>query len=472
VLSLAWLASAAVLASGTGDLAVVRDGAVVAAGARIAAARDPAWSRDGSWLAYVGRRSGNPELYAVRLPGGRPVRLTFTPRVAESSPDWSPDGRRLVYARDGDLYVTTLDRSEARLLARDGAAPAWSPDGRRIAFERAGAIVVVTARGVGGRRIVPGGAPAWSPDGRRLVYELDGDLHVTRLDRPRPRLLVERGRSPSVGSDGRIAFARLGSVWAVSADGESRARLRAGKDPDWRPRPALPEVLPDLDQLEPRNPSVIVQARLGQTRFLLGFTSAVVNAGPGPLEIHASRPSADVPVMTAAQRVLLADGRSRTYRGAGLLRYKHADDHLHWHYLAFEAYELRRLDGTLAARDRKSGFCLVDRRGPPGGRAVFTGDCAWHDRAALRLREGTSVGFVDVYPAHFHGQNLDVTDLPGGLYVLVHRANPRLLLREADYTNNAASLLVRLSWPGGRQAPPRVSVLRRCPAGDRCAIRG
>ncbi len=468
-LSWAWLASAAALA-GTPELAVVHDGVVHVGTERVAAGSAPAVSPDGGAVAFVSARSGNRELYVARLPGGSPVRITFTPRAAEDDPDWSPDGKRLVYASGRDLNVTTLDRSRTRLLVRRGASPAWSPDGRRIAFERSGAVMVVTAAGAGARRVAEGAEPAWAPDGKRLAYEADGGVYVAAVDRPVERLLVvEDAHAPAWSPDGRVAFERDGAVWAIRARrGREPAWVRRGSDPDWRPRPGVPEVLPDLDQLVPRNLSVIVATRRSRTRFLLGFESRVVNAGPGPLEILASRPDRSTPVMTGAQRVRLANGLGRLYPNVGLLRYKHADDHLHWHYLAFEAYELRRPDGSLAVRDQKRGFCLTDRRPPPGRRPVFTADCASHDPSALRLREGTSPGFTDLYPAHYHGQNVDVTDVPAGLYVLVHRANPLLYLREADYTNNAASLLIRLSWPGGRLAAPELRILRRCPAGDRC----
>jgi hypothetical protein len=36
-------------------------------------------------------------------------------------------------------------------------------------------------------------------------------------------------------------------------------------------------------------------------------------------------------------------------------------------------------------------------------------------------------------------------------------------------TNDAASLLIRLSWPDGPEGPPVVRALRRCPADDRCS---
>ena len=55
-----------------------------------------------------------------------------------------------------------------------------------------------------------------------------------------------------------------------------------------------------------------------------------------------------------------------------------------------------------------------------------------------------------------------------GLYVLVQHANPERRLRELGYANNAASALVRVTWPGGRSQPPAVAVLRRCAGSASC----
>jgi hypothetical protein len=143
----------------------------------------------------------------------------------------------------------------------------------------------------------------------------------------------------------------------------------------------------------------------------------------------------------------------------------------------FQRYELRRAnDHSLVTRDRKSGFCLTDRwtnrvatglLGQPR-RPRFTTYCGQGDTGSLGVGQGTSVGYTDLYPSHFHGQNLDVTRVPAGIYILVHRANPELLLRELRYENNAASLRIRLRWPRGRGRPPAIRVLASCGSSSRC----
>ena len=102
---------------------------------------------------------------------------------------------------------------------------------------------------------------------------------------------------------------------------------------------------------------------------------------------------------------------------------------------------------------------------PPSRAAHFFGNCAASNPRALFVEQGTSIGFTDLYPAHFHGQNLELSGVPAGIYVLVHRANPTLQLEEIDYTNNDASLRIRLTWHGG---VPRVTTLRRCEGSADC----
>jgi len=206
-------------------------------------------------------------------------------------------------------------------------------------------------------------------------------------------------------------------------------------------------------------------------RWRLGFTSLVDNRGPGPLWIQGKRPPGSR-LMNVTQLVTLAGGGVRKLSGAGHLHFTVAPPHYHWHLLGFDRYELRRAsDFAIVVRDRKSGFCLADHYGIaiglPHGPPRFLGNCEqFHPRATF-VQEGSSPGYTDRYPANFHGQNLDLTGVRAGNYWLVHRVNELYNLRERRYDNDAASLLVRITWPGGRDSPPQVEPLRACLA-ERC----
>ena len=177
--------------------------------------------------------------------------------------------------------------------------------------------------------------------------------------------------------------------------------------------------------------------------------------------------------MDATQLVTRSDGSTLRRADVGRLRYTLETTHQHWHLLRFERYELRRAGrGKAAVSDRKSGFCLGDRyavrsRSLPTAPAepVYTSRCGLADPGLLGIQEGISVGYGDDYAANLEGQYLPLTGLRAGRYVLVHRVNTGRRLRELDYTNNTASLLLELRW---RNRQPEVRILRKCPETDRC----
>jgi len=136
----------------------------------------------------------------------------------------------------------------------------------------------------------------------------------------------------------------------------------------------------------------------------------------------------------------------------------------------------RASDHRLVRPDRKTGFCLGDRydsgrsfaRKPP--RAVITGSCLRDEPGARAVAMGISIGYGDDYHAYLEGQSIDVTGVPAGRYELVHRVNAKARLRETRYSNNAASVLVRVRWPNGSDDRPAADVLKRCPGRARCLL--
>ena len=101
----------------------------------------PSLSPDGRYIALVRIGDGNPDIWLLDLSRGIPSRFTTDP-AAEFDPEWSPDGRRVVFAsnRNGvfDLYqqsTTTPERAELLLATpQNKSATDWSRDGRFILF--------------------------------------------------------------------------------------------------------------------------------------------------------------------------------------------------------------------------------------------------------------------------------------------------------------------------------------------------
>src|SRR5215475_834543 len=99
--------------------------------------RAPSWSPDGARLAF----ERNGEIYVIDVPGGIAVNVTGH-WAADTSPAWSPDGTKIAFASDRDgqaeLYLMNPDGTGVvRLTNGVGFAglPAWSPDSGKIAFD-------------------------------------------------------------------------------------------------------------------------------------------------------------------------------------------------------------------------------------------------------------------------------------------------------------------------------------------------
>jgi hypothetical protein len=468
---------------------------------------DLAVSPDGGRIAFSSVRDGNPDIYVVDS-AGQVTRLTASPRAEDRSPTWSPSGRMLAWAGGpagrARLSLMAADGSGKRVLRPAGGDvrdPSWSPDGKTVAYVTGDAreAVLETVRVDGGRarRVVESagaiGAPAWSPDGRLLAYTAgapgrSADLWLVDVRSGKTTRLTSTGadeRHPGWTRDGRrIVFARAESgttsVWSLAVAGRRLSPV-TGTAGDGEPVPTTlavalvpgPEwTLPDLDQQAPRG----IQARYDHElqAALLGFASSTDSIGAGALRIVGARKPGEA-TMLADQLVEGTAGSLLVIEDVGRMRYEPHPPHEHWHFQPFVRYELRRAsDYEVVGTDRKTGFCLIDRYGRSSKKAAKTGpprfvsDCETQKPDALRVEEGSSPGYVDRYPAYFHGQDIDITNLKAGLYVLVQRANPDLRLRESRYTNNAASALIRLSWTGKREEIPVVIVLERCADSASC----
>jgi Tol biopolymer transport system component/DNA-binding winged helix-turn-helix (wHTH) protein len=139
---------------------------------------EAAWSPDGRRIAYAADGNGNFDLFTLSRDGGEPVRVSSSP-ANETQPAWSPDGLRLVFCSDedgGGLFTVGSEGGAVRRIAGPAHQPTWMPDGRDIAFARPGLQQIYLVRADGGeppREILVGaltngawGSFAVHPDGR------------------------------------------------------------------------------------------------------------------------------------------------------------------------------------------------------------------------------------------------------------------------------------------------------------------
>ena len=231
-------------------------------------AEEPAWSPDGTRLAFVSRRHiGDNAIYVMNAGGSGVARLTNY-AGPEASPAWSPDGARIAFVRSGrclnadctskgsgQLHVMNANGSGVRSLTNDPGSegdPSWSPDGTRIAFVRESDIYVIDVNGGPEQRLTNdqrSRSPAWSPDGARIALARKDqvgnlDIYVMNADGSGlTRLTTDPAEdaSPSWSPDGTsIAFqsGRTGrwQVFVMNADGSAARALTddaGGRNPDW-----------------------------------------------------------------------------------------------------------------------------------------------------------------------------------------------------------------------------------------------
>lgn len=144
-------------------------------------------------VAYTHDTAGTRQLFTMSLRGtGVPPTQVTASDKSVSDPRWSPDGRRLAFVRDEEIWIVESDGARlTKVVAKPagGRAPRWSPDGKRLAYlsRRRGWTQVwvidapVPRRGRPQRDprppeatpLTPTGIDvagmAWSPDGSRLA---------------------------------------------------------------------------------------------------------------------------------------------------------------------------------------------------------------------------------------------------------------------------------------------------------------
>ena len=207
-------------------------------------ARAPAWSPDGSKIAfryalsdddYTDSFTTNIGIWIVNTDGTR--RRQVTQRKPGSSwdrePQWSPDGRKLVFVRDDlkrkaeALFTVNIDGTRLSQVTpwslNAGGRPDWSPDGKWI---------VVTAGPNGSENVYK-----VHPDGTGLTnltrQRASGYHHLSSTFSPDGRMIVS-ARTPGTGPESAA------DIVVMNADGSNirpvtKTRLWESSV-DWGPR--------------------------------------------------------------------------------------------------------------------------------------------------------------------------------------------------------------------------------------------
>lgn len=126
-----------------------------------------------------------PVLEQIDLPHAYYYREMYLPQLTSgpSAVAWSPDSKSVIYSMAGSLWRQEIDSEAAQQLTAGPGydyQPDWSPDGRWVVFARyfGGSIELHLLEVATGRtyQLTAGGAvgvnvePRWSPDGTRIAF--------------------------------------------------------------------------------------------------------------------------------------------------------------------------------------------------------------------------------------------------------------------------------------------------------------
>ena len=183
------------------------------------------------------------------------------------APNWTKDGRSLIYNSGGRLYRFDLETGSATMIDTGFAQAvtsghALSRDGKRLGFSQivtgaAGTSIIYTVPVGGGKpeRVTPRGPSflhGWSPDGRQMVYagKRKGNTDIYRIPArgiKETRLTKSKAvdDGPEYTPDGRTIFFnsdRSGTmkIWRMRPDGKGQRQVTTDGLQDW-----FPHVSPD-----------------------------------------------------------------------------------------------------------------------------------------------------------------------------------------------------------------------------------
>lgn len=200
-------------------------------------------------------------------------------------------------------------------------------------------------------------------------------------------------------------------------------------------------LLPDLAIKKPTQLYIVAQT----AKKTLRFNTTFVNLGPGPLEVLGhSDPTSN---LTYASQYIFAQGAPGEYRNIG--NFEFHPTHRHWHITDHVSYQLWSLGDLgmkkdLIADTGKMSFCLWDEN-PNDLKMANASQTRVYGFTCTRNSQGMSVGWSDTYAAKTDGQELNITNITDGDYILRFEVNPKQRIFETDYSNNAGEIKIRIS---------------------------
>jgi serine/threonine-protein kinase len=378
----------------------------------VSGAFNPSWSPDGAHLAVDAGISGAHRIWVTDANGrnSRQVTNDSSEVVVHMSPDWSPDGKRLVFRRlqqqKSDIVVVDLATGRTTWVTHDDVVdvnPAWSPSGRFIYFSslRGGGLnlwrVAVSPTGEprsSPEQLTTGAGDdleiSIAPDGKRLafsIFRIEADLWRLPIDPVTGRTtgqaeqVIATTRVESRGAwspDGKtIAFNsdRNGdmNLW-LHSEGESDRQITHGPGGDYQPNWSPDgKVLAFFSSRSGRNDIWTVQVADGALKRLTSDTGIHINPFFSPdgkyIAYHEDR-----------------DGRFQLWvmNADGSNQHQLSSDGAAGHFVRWSA----------------DGKSIIFRAEPPGGTQILSVNV--ETGAATRLPDVAGGAHISFSPDHSH----------------------------------------------------------------------
>lgn len=187
------------------------------------------------------------------------------------APNWMPDGKHLLFNRNGRINIVPVSGGAPHVLDTGFATRCnndhlISPDGAQLGIsdnsqENHESLVYIVPIGGGAPRRITQKSPSylhgWSPDGKTLAFvgERNGDFDIYTIpaagggpaNNEETRLTTAKGLDdgPEYTRDGQYIYfnsERSGhmQIWRMKADGSDQEQVTFGEDNDW-----FPHISPD-----------------------------------------------------------------------------------------------------------------------------------------------------------------------------------------------------------------------------------
>jgi Tol biopolymer transport system component len=228
-------------------------------------------AREEAALSNVSLLGGKPEadrdvsvesrLEVITL-DGREQRVVYHAEDRFEAPNWSRDGKFLLFNRGGRLYTLPVKGGKPKLLDTGEATHCnndhgFSPDGKWLAISNSPAgsslVYVLPARGGQPRQVTVRGPSywhGWSPDGKTLVFcgERGGnfDIYTIPVEGGEERRLTDApglDDGPDYSPDGQYIYfnsERTGwmQIWRMKPDGSDQEQVTHDDYNNWFAHPS------------------------------------------------------------------------------------------------------------------------------------------------------------------------------------------------------------------------------------------